>query len=261
MATIPKVLPPLPRQRDLERNVPNAAAFGWLSAGWRDLKVKPGTSLLYGFSVYVVSVAVVGGLFAFALDYILFPAFAGFMVVGPLIAVGLYEKSRRISQGIPVTLTNMIFVRPSSGGQVLFMGALLGLLMLFWIRAAVILYALFYGLQPFPGLDDILPTLFGTPSGWALLVVGSLVGGLFASFSFAISVFAVPMLLDRQVDALTAMGTSMALVWQNLQVMLIWGAIVVALFVVGVATGLLGLIIVFPLLGHATWHAYQEMRP
>lgn len=259
--TIPKILPPLPRKHNFERGVSAGAAFGWLSAGWKDLGTNLGSSLFYGLVVFLVLVAAIFGLFALALDYILLPTLAGFMVVGPLIAIGLYEKSRRIALGESVTLTSMIFVRPQSGGQVLFTGALLGLLMLFWMRAAVLLYALFFGLQPFPGLSDIIPTLFSTPAGLWLLTVGTLVGGIFAAFAFAISVFSVPMLLDKQVDALTAMGTSMALVWNNLSVMVIWGSIVLVLFVLSVASGLIGLIIVFPLLGHATWHAYQAMRP
>ena len=148
----------------------------------------------------------------------------------------------------------------ASGGQLWFTGVLLCLLMLLWMRAAVILYALFFGLLPFPGLDQVMAILFTTPNGWALLVVGSIVGALFAAFSFAISVFAVPMLLDERTDALTAMGTSMALVWNNLPVMLAWGAIVLALFLLSLATGLLGLIVVFPLLGHGTWHAYRAIR-
>ncbi|MCB0065868.1 MAG: DUF2189 domain-containing protein [Caldilineaceae bacterium] len=237
-----------------------SAPLVWLRAGWRDLMVNPTISLLYGLAIFVASVVVIVGLFALALDYILFPALAGFMVIGPLLAVGLYEKSRRIARGDRVTFASMVMVRPRAGGQALFAGALLGLLMLFWMRSAVILYALFFGLRPFPGVEEILPTLVTTQSGWLLLVVGTLVGGLFAAFSFAISAFSIPMLLDERVDAFTAMGTSVALVWHNLPVMLAWGAIVLALFVVSAITGLIGLILVFPLLGHATWHAYQAMR-
>ncbi len=96
--------------------------------------------------------------------------------------------------------------------------------MITWMRAAVIVYALFFGLVPFPGLEHIAPMLFTTPVGWAMLVVGSTIGGLFAAFSFAISAFSIPMMLDRRVDALTAMGSSTALVWNNLPVMLTWGA-------------------------------------
>jgi uncharacterized membrane protein len=137
---------------------------------------------------------------------------------------------------------------------------LLTMLMLLWMRAAVIVYALFFGVRPFPGLDHVTEMLVTTPTGWAMLVVGSIIGALFAGFAFAVSVFSIPMLLDRRVDALTAMGVSMAMVWNNLNPMLIWGVIVLALFVVSVLTGLLGLIVIFPWLGHATWHAYREMR-
>jgi uncharacterized membrane protein len=260
MTTIPAVLPPAPRAKTWNRNLAPSAAFAWLSAGWRDLTTHPLTSLSYGALVFLVSVVTVVGLVAFGLDYILFPAFAGFMVVGPLLAIGLYEKSRRLAAGEPVSLARMIFVKPKSGGQILFTGVLLCLLMLLWMRAAVIIYALFFGLRAFPGLDHIAQMLFTTPTGWAMLIVGGTVGGLFAAFSFAISAFSIPMLLSERTDALTAMGTSTALVWNNLPVMLVWGAIVLALFLLSLATGLLGLIFVFPLLGHGTWHAYQAIR-
>lgn len=260
MNTIPATVPPLPREETWNRRVAPATAFRWLVAGWKDFTIGPISSLSYGFLVFLVSVGTVASLFAFGWDYILFPAFAGFMVVGPVLAVGLYEKSRRIAAGEPISLSSMIFVKPKSGGQLLFAGVMLCLLMLLWMRAAVIIYALFFGLRPFPGLDHIAPMLFTTPTGWAMLIVGSLIGGLFAAFSFAISAFAIPMLLNERVDALTAMGTSMALVWYNLPVMLLWATIVLALFLASLATGLLAMIVVFPVLGHGSWHAYRTMR-
>jgi uncharacterized membrane protein len=260
MTSIPAVVPPLPRERTWKRKVPLAAAFGWLSAGWRDFTIHSGASISYGVLVFLVSVITVVGLVALRLDYILFPAFAGFMVAGPVMGIGLYEKSRRIEEGKPVSLRQMIFVKPESGGQILFAGVLLLLLTLLWMRAAVILYALFFGLRPFPGLDRIVPMLFTTEIGWAMLLVGGAVGGLFAAFAFAISAFSIPMMLSERTDALTAMGTSMALVWNNLPVMLIWAGIMLALIFVGMITGLLGMIVVFPVLGHGSWHAYQTMR-
>ncbi len=260
MTTIPAIVPPLPRERTYSRNMAPGAAFGWLSAGWHDLWKMPGISLFYGIGVFLASLLVVGGLFWVGLDYILFPALAGFMVIGPALAVGLYEKSRRLSAGEPVLLRGVLFVKARAGAQILFIGAILCLLMLTWMRAAVIVYALFFGLTPFPGLDHIAQMLFSTPTGWAMLFVGSVVGGLFAAFAFAISVFSIPMLLNEDVDAFTAMGISMVLVWNNLPVMLAWGAIVLALFVLSLLTGMLGLVLVFPLVGHATWHAYKAVR-
>ena len=259
-SSIPAVVPPVRPPSALKRHYPPSMAMRWLSAGWRDLAADPGPSLLYGVGVFIVSAAIVVGLFAFGWDYILFPAFAGFMVVGPIVAIGLYEKSRCLAAGQPVNFGSMVVVRGASGGQLWFTGVLLCLLMLLWMRAAVIVYALFFGLLPFPGLNHVAAVLFTTPSGWALLIVGSVVGALFAAFSFAISVFSVPRLLDEKVDALTAMGNSMSLVWNNLPVVLAWGLIVLVLFLFSLATGLLGLIVVFPLLGHGTWHAYRAIR-
>lgn len=261
MATIPRTAPPiLPAARRLDRRLPAGTAFDWLRAGWSDCWRQPGPSLAYGLLVFLLSHIVIAGLFALELDYILFPALAGFMVIGPLLAIGLYEKSRRIAAGEAVTLSAMILVRPRSGGQILYTGVLLCLLMLFWMRVAVLLYALFFGLLAFPGLDQAMPMLFATTEGWGLIVVGTLIGGLFAAFSFSISVLSIPMLQNERLDAFTAMGRSMALVWHNLPVMIAWGAIVLALFLLCLATGLIGLIVIYPILGHATWHAYRAMQ-
>lgn len=259
MTTIPIVEPPLPRKNRWHRFLVPADAFIWLAKGWRDVAVQPSASLCYGALIFLTSVGIVGGMVRLGWDYILFPAIAGFMVVGPLLAIGLYEKSRRLAAGLPVSLANMILVRPQCGGQIFFVGVLLCLLMIAWMRAAVIIYALFFGLLPFSGIEHIVPMLFTTTVGWATLIVGIAVGGLFAAFSFAISAFSIPLMFHRRADALTAMGSSTALVWNNLPVMLTWGAIVLALFLFSLATGFLGLIIVFPVLGHGTWHAYSAI--
>ncbi len=249
------------RDPRLDRRLPLLEGFRWLSAGWRDFWTRPGSSLAYGIGVFLLSVAFAWTLTATGRDYILFPALAGFLIVAPFLAIGLYEKSRAIEEGRQIAFGSIFLVRPRSGAQVFFAGLLLCLLMLLWMRAAVLLYALFFGVMPFPGLDHIVSMLLSTASGWMMLAIGSAVGGLFAAFAFAVSVFSVPMLLDQRVDALTAMGSSMMLVWNNLTPMLAWGAMVVLLFAACVATGLIGLIVVFPLLGHATWHAYRAVVP
>jgi uncharacterized membrane protein len=261
MTMIPPVVSPLPTPNRWARSLRTDAPLDWLTRGWQDFKTRPSMSIVYGALIFLISIGFVGGLVALGYDYILFPTFAGFMVVGPILAVGLYEKSRRIEAGQPLHWGNLFFVKPRSGGQILFTGVLLSLLMMVWMRAAVIIYALFFGLLPFPGLDHIASMLFTTGTGLAMLVVGTAVGGLFAAFSFAISAFSIPMLLNEDVDALTAMGSSMALVWNNLQVLLVWAAIVLALFLASLATGMVGLIVIFPLLGHASWHAYRAVQP
>jgi len=258
---LPQIMPAEPTNDPWARNLPAGEALVWLDLGWRDLMRGPHLSLCYGFFVWVLLAGALWSLIAYGADYILFPTLSGIMVIGPVLAMGLYEKSQRLSLGLPVSLLDMVFVRPASGYQVVFAGALLCLLMVVWLRAAVILYALFFGLLPFPGLDQVVPMLAFTPTGWAMLIVGSAVGGLFAAFAFAIGALSLPMLLQEHSDALTAMGTSLVLVWHNLRVMLAWAAIVAVLFAISVALGLLPLIIVFPVLGHGTWHSYCALRP
>jgi uncharacterized membrane protein len=258
--SLPKIVPPLPRPNDKARGLPRRTALDWLGAGWRDFRTNPVPSLLYGLAVFAVSILVVWGMFRYEIDYFFFPALSGFLVLGPLIAAGLYEKSRRLERGESTTIGQMLLVRPASSYQSAFLGLLLLLLFMLWQRAAVLLYALHMGVRPFPGFDDMVAQVFTTPMGLSLIVTGTAVGGLFAAFAFAVSVFAVPMMLEERTDALTAMGISLALVWNNLEVMLAWAAIVVALFLASLATGFLGLILAFPVLGHATWHAYRAIR-
>ena len=155
------------RNEKWQRNLPVLVGFQWLRAGWRDLATRPGPSLAYGLGIFIVSAVFVWLLVAFGLDYILFPALASFMIVAPILGIGLYAKSRDIEENEPVTLRRMLFVRPLAGAQVFFAGLLLCLLMLLWMRAAVLLSALFFGVRPFPGLDDLVGVLFTTQIGWA----------------------------------------------------------------------------------------------
>lgn len=258
---LPVLAPRLRPASNLARGLPSRAALDWLAAGWSDFRTNPLQSLAYGLAVFGLSVIVIWGLIAVGLPSLILPALSGFLVVGPLLAIGLYEKSRRLRIGDAVTLRSMIFSNPQSRGQLVFAGLLLCLLVILWLRAADLIYALFYGFLPFPGYDQILGQLLTTPRGWALILTGSAVGGLFAAFAMAISLFSIPMLLERRVDALTALGNSFALTSQNLRAVLPWGAIVAAGFALSAVTGLLGLIIVFPVLGHGTWHAWLALRP
>lgn len=245
----------------LARYLPASAAFGWLAAGWRDFRRAPVPSLAYGLFLFVLSVAVLALLHAAGMLYLALPALAGFLIVGPFLALGLYGKSRLLAGGHPVSLAAMLRVRPVSGAQLAFAGLMLGLLVFFWLRAADLLYALFFGLRPFPGAEDALANLFEATRGWALIAVGSAIGGLFAAFAFAISLFSIPMLMSEKRDALTALGLSFAITVQNLRPALAWAAIVVAGLALSAATGLLGLIVIYPVLGHGTWHVWRALGP
>lgn len=252
---------PAPRQaRNYHLNIRLDRPLAWLAAGVRDFGDSPIISLAYGFLVFVISIVIVGGVFLFDLANFLLPCLAGFLVVGPILATGLYQKSMSHSDGKPISMSSVMYVRPGARVQILLVGVMLLLLAILWLRSAFLLYALMYGLLPFVGFEQTLAALFTTPRGLTLLGVGGAVGGLFAAFSFSISVFSIPMLLDQKIDAFTAMGTSMAIAWNNMGLMLVWGALIIGCFVFALLTGLMGLIVVFPVLGHATWHAYQDCR-
>ena len=253
---LPKLQTRAPVASPYARHLPARAALDWLAAGWRDLSRAPGSSLAYGAAVVALSWAVLWGLAAWGLLYLALPALSGFLIVGPFLAVGLYDKSRRLAQDAPPTPLRL---PPGAVGQIAMAGLLLGLLVLFWLRAADLLYALFFGLQPFPGAAEAVLNALTTPRGWALIATGTLVGGLFAAFAFAVSVFSLPMLVSTRRDALTAMGLSLAMTVQNLRPMLAWGAIVTLGAALAVLTGLIGLLVVFPLLGHGTWHAWRAI--
>lgn len=256
---LPTVRPPRRPASTLARGLPARTALDWLAAGWRDLKATPRQSLGYGTFLVVLSYAVLWGLAASGLLYLALPAISGFLIVGPFLAIGLYLLSQRRSEGKTTSFRQMLLVRPASGAQLAYAGLLLGLLVLFWLRAADLLYALFFGLAPFPGAGDALGNVFTTPRGWGLLVVGSAVGGLFAAFAFALSMFSVPMLMAERRDALTAMGLSFVMTTHNLAPCLAWGGIAAAGMVLSAATGLLALAVVFPIVGYGTWHAWQMM--
>lgn len=259
---LPTIRPPRRGHSPLARGLPPSAAIQWLRAGFADMRADLGPSLAYGVFLVALSYLVLGTLYVSGLLYLALPAVSGFLIVGPFLALGLYEKSRRRAAGQSTTLGQMLFVRPVSPSQMAYAGLLLALLVLFWLRAADLLYALFFGITPFPGAGDALANVFTTLRGWILIGVGSGVGALFASFAFAISLFSIPMLMAERGDALTAMGRSFALTAHNLPAVIAWGAIVAAGLVISLVTGFLGLAVIFPILGHGTWHVYRDLgRP
>lgn len=223
----------------------------WLRGGIVDFKKRPSVGLAYGVGFVSISYLAIASLYLLDLSWMLLPALAGAILIGPLPAIGLYQEARRIKFGCHCVV--------ASPGQLTIAGAILMVLLLTWIRTATILYALFFGLRPFAGLEETLRTLALTPEGIALMIVGTLVGGLFAALTLAVSFFSIPMLADREIDAFTAMGKSFSACTHNFKLATAWGVCVTAIVVIGFATGLLAMIVLFPLTGFATWRAYDDL--
>ena len=241
------------------RQVSLEAPWQWLAAGWRDLWRAPAVGLGYGLVVAAAGAALSLGLFYLGALPLVLPLAAGFMLLGPMLAVGLYETSRRLEAGEPLRPARLLAVKTASPGQLAFIGILLMLFMLAWVRIATLLFALFFGLTAYPPIDEWVALLIFTAEGLIFLIVGTAVGGLLAVTVFAISAISVPMLMVREIDAVTAMLTSLRAVRRNPAPMLLWAWLIALLIAFGIATLYVGLIVTFPLVGHATWHAYRAL--
>jgi len=234
------------------------APWAWLSAGWRDFRGAPAVSLTYGAGFVAVSFLLTFGLWAADLLYLVLPLAAGFMFLGPVVCIGLYEVSRRLERGQQVTLRDAVMAWQANPGSIAVMGLVLMMFLLAWIRIAFLIFALFFGGQP-PSWEFLVSTLFFTTEGIPFLIAGTVVGGLLAAVAFAISAVALPLLLDRDVGALSAMVTSIAAVVRNWRVLIGWGALIVLFTGAGLVTFYIGLAVTLPLIGHASWHAYRDL--
>lgn len=241
------------------RHVPLDAPYDWLAKGWRDLWSAPGVGLSYGLLFALAAVIILAGLLQFAMQSLILALAGGFLLIGPLLAVGLYDTSRRLEAGLPVSLGAALTAGLRAPGQLGFMGAILLFVYFAWVEIALLLFMLFQGSRGLPPIDDFLRTLIFTPQGLSLLVTGTLVGAVLAAVVFSISAVSVPMLLTRPIDAVTAMSTSVAAVRHNPGAMALWAILIAAIIATGLATCLVGLVIAFPLIGHASWHARQEL--
>ncbi len=240
------------------RRLPIDAPWQWLAAGWRDLWRAPQVSLGYGLAFALAASVLCAGLMR--LDALsLFLALAGgFLLIGPFLAVGLYATSMRLARGERVRLADVIASWLGARGQLGFFGAALTFFYLVWLQVAFLLLMLFIGSAGLPPPSAFMHELLFTSRGLALLIVGTIVGGCLAAIVFAISALAVPMLLVREVDAVTAARTSAGAVLANWRPMALWAGLIVVVMAAGFATLLLGLVIAFPLIGYATWHAYAD---
>ncbi|MEM7021905.1 MAG: DUF2189 domain-containing protein [Pseudomonadota bacterium] len=244
-----------PRIRKIELDRP----WHWLAAGWRDLWQAPVVSLGCGVIFAAVGYAITLGLWLADLVYLVLPMVCGFMIVGPLMAVGLYEISRRLEAGEPVSLGAALLAWKRNASQIGLMGVALMLFLFAWIRLAALLFMLFYGLAP-PSLETLVADTFLSPEGLPFLIIGTLIGAVLSALVYAISVVSVPLLLDRpEANVFTAIATSVVAVRENLLPLAFWAVLIVGFAAAGLITLYLGLIVTLPLIGHATWHAYRDL--
>lgn len=240
------------------RRVPVDRPWHWVQLGYADMVAAWRVSLAYGAIVAGFSLTLALAVMVSGHVMLLLPLTAGFTLIAPLIAVGLYACSRDLARGDKPDLRQALTAWKTNPKQIAFLGALLLLLHLFWVRVASLMYALFFsGMNP--TLDGIGATLFGSAVSLPFLIAGTLVGAGFAAVAFAISVVSIPMLLDRPTNIFTAMATSIMAVRVNIPAMALWAFIIVFLTALGMATLFVGLVLALPLIGHASWHAYQDM--
>lgn len=253
--TIPVFAGPAPHVRRVALDRP----WTWLARGWDDLRAAPGVGLVYGITFVVAGYAIATGLVAGDMLYMLLPAAAGFLLLAPLLAVGLYETSRLIAQGKTPTRYGAFTAFRANPEHMAYMGLVLVLVNLIWTRMALLIFALFFGTPRGTLADLVEMTLFSSAS-LPFLIVGTGVGFVLAAVVFAISAVSIPMLLDRpETPVWTAIATSVVAVRENFKPMALWAALICALTGFGMVPLFLGLAVTMPLIGHATWHCYRDL--
>jgi uncharacterized membrane protein len=232
--------------------------WGWLRRGWQDLTRAPQVSLTFGVIIAAISVVIIYGLWQ--QDYLAysFPLASGFMFVAPFLGIAFYEISRRLEMGAPIRFRDIATAWSRRPGPLFTLGLIMMLFQIAWMRIALLIYALFFGLQPVEWSNFVL-TLVTTTDGLIFLIAGTAVGGALAALCFAIGVVSFPLLLDRDIGSAQAIATSVAVSFANWRVLAGWGALIVLFTAAGLATGCIGLIITMPLIGHASWHAYRDL--
>jgi uncharacterized membrane protein len=242
---------PMPTVRDVKASAP----FNWIRRGVGDFLSCPVPSLFYGFCFAAMGLLIT---FVFEHAYEYTAALtSGFLLIGPFLAMGLYEISRRREHGVSCALAPTLTVWKRNAGNIGIFAVVLGVVFLVWARASLIVFALFYT-EEMPNLSGFLTQLLALENLEFLFVYFS-VGLLFSAIVFAVSVISVPLMLDRNQDAISSMLASMGALARNPASMFVWAFMIVALTVIGFMSFHLGLVVLMPIVGHASWHAYRDL--
>jgi uncharacterized membrane protein len=229
--------------RTLDMNAP----LRWLRLGWQDLTRAPQVSLIYGLALTLLSLLISVFTWRYGTMALYISLASGFIFMGPVLAVGLYSISRQLEEGRKPVLGYCIREGQHHIRELLVLGMILLVVLMVWARAATMMNV-FMPMQANPGWQQLLP----------FLGIGSMVGAVFAGVVFAASAFSLPMIMDRKADAITAVVTSANAVLRNKKPMMLWAVIILFTVILGFATALVGFLVLLPVIGHATWHAYKE---
>jgi uncharacterized membrane protein len=233
-----------------------------LRRGVDDFLAMPTHALFIGLIYPLIGIVLATVAFGTEVLPLVFPLAAGFALIGPFAAIGLYELSRRREQGLSTDWAYAFanLTRPAAGALA-GLGLVLAVVFACWLVAAQGIYWALYGTSVPESIFTFAEDVLTTPRGWALIVIGNLVGFAFSLVVLAISVVSVPMLVDRDVDMLTAIETSLAAFRRNPRTLTAWGFVVAGLLILGSLPLFVGLAVVMPILGHATWHLYRRIIP
>ena len=250
------IIPPAPTGPEVVSDLAWSDLAAALGAGWRDFVAMPRFGMFFGGFYVLAGLAIGWATLAGGNLTWLIPAIAGFPLVAPFVAVGLYEASRRRAAGEPLSWRAVLgALKGHDDDQILSMGVIVFVAFSFWMIVAHAIFAVFVG-ESGMGRDPV--AALTTPAGLAMLAVGSAVGGLMAFAFYAMTVISLPLLVERKVDFLTAIIASLKVVRRNFAVMLGWAAMIAALLFVAMLPAFLGLMVALPVLGHATWHLYER---
>lgn len=230
-----------------------------VAAGLRDFRTAPSYGLVLGGLCALTGLAIIVTLYLMGLPYLAYPIGAGFALVCPFLAAGLYEVSRRIENGQPLG-AGEIWATVKSRSEIRWMGFMTVFVLIMWMYQVRFLMALFLGHSGMMAtLQEFMHVIFNTTEGLMFLAIGNVVGAILSVILFSLSVVSFPLVLDRDVDFVTAMITSVRAVTTNPGPMLYWAAIIVTLLVASALTFGIGLLVALPILGHATWHLYRRV--